>query len=107
MAKPEKATKVISSFEIGTSHTLKDDNRNDEDIIDNNDDEGGNDWINDTNDDDDDVWWLKYQFDALHFFFRLEFKLLPSPLLLHCEVTLQLSIVITLNIKMNKYQSLL
>ena len=58
-----------------------------------------NDGDDNVGDDVDDAWWFQYQFDALHFFFGLKFKLLASPLLLHCEVTLQLVIVIRLNIK--------
>ena len=40
--------------------------------------------------------WLNHQFDALHFLFRLQFKLLPCSLLLHCKVALEISLIKTL-----------
>ena len=48
--------------------------------------------------------WLNHQFDALHFLFRLQFKLLPRSLLLHSKVTLEISLIKTLSASIDTWR---
>ena len=48
--------------------------------------------------------WLNHQFDALHFLFRLQFKLLPRSLLLHSKVALDISLIKTLSASIDTWR---